>query len=168
MFCERGHLRFDGLYLLENEYFRTIERDLRSPYAKTIRTTYYRYFHFRPKGVVYYALINGDPPNVRKPLPLDDKRLRVGSYRANSSQAVLRVDIGHLVLYIRVELSQTRNGAHNRLYMIDFKGKANEDDEAISFPLPDADFQFFRERPDREDAQVRPQLLQTQVQLQVG
>lgn len=83
---------------------------------------------------MYYALVNeSEKPSLRRPFDMTDKRLRkgpccvvfskqrkrntnnttttqTGVYKANSSQAVIKVDVGHLMLLMRLELSETRKG----------------------------------------------------------
>jgi hypothetical protein len=142
MFIYRPHIRYDGIYVLETKYWRTLERDLQHAHSRTIEISYYRYLHFQSNGSVAYALLN-EPPNFKKPFTLDDKRIQMGAYKANSTELILKVDVGHMIALMRLTLHETLRGAHNRLLFTEFRGKTSSEPD-IRFPCPTQPFVFYK------------------------
>ena len=71
-----------------------------------------------------------------------------GQWRANSSEVIVKACLQHITLLLRLGLSETRIGSHNRLYWIEFAGKEFDAYgvlQRVQFPLPEDGFEFVKE-----------------------
>lgn len=154
-FTQTLHVRFDGLYVLKVSYFSNgVERGGKIPSI----ISYYRYFRFFPRGVVLYALLNYDPDitsnwfsqygaKVKKdgsviPQPVME-RIRYGKYKVLNGVVTCTVDIGHMVVELRMSFDNIVAGANDRLELVSFTGTTQGED-AVQFPSPSPWFHFRR------------------------
>jgi len=150
MFIHRAHVRFDGFYVQENVRTRVVERDLYHPHPRVISTKFWRVIQFCPDGTLRFMLSNERP---RKGVFLrhragDGGTIGNGQWRANSSEVIVKACLQHITLLLRLGLSETRIGSHNRLYWIEFAGKEFDAYgvlQRVQFPLPEDGFEFVKE-----------------------
>ena len=162
MVINRPHARLDGIYVLETKYWKPGGERFGEKIQRIIEVTYYRYLHFHPQGRLYYALLN-TPPSLFHPLPTSHPHLRAAQYLYSSHghHVHVKVDVGHEVQYMKLQMRQTRGeerwggvlmqggkkiaegGAWNRLRVVEFKGKGEKERQFYYYQPPSTEFLFY-------------------------
>ena len=163
MVIDRPHARLDGIYVLETKYWKPGGERFGEKQQRIIEVTYYRYLHFHPGGRLYYALLN-TPPSLFHPLPTaSHPQLRPAQYLYSSHghHIHIKVDVGHEVQYMKLQMRQTRGeerwggvlnqggkrvaegGAWNRLRVVEFKEKAEKEKQFCYYNPPSTEFLFY-------------------------
>lgn len=151
VFIRTPLVRFDGGYILKHTTYRKGGMSIRmeaEELSRVIEMSYYRYVRFYPNNLVEYAVVNTNP--AEKPIPKN--KLTRGNYRwMKDGRVQFKAAMSHLTVYIQCDLTETWDGAHNRLYFSQFKGECVSCDGVEymqHFAMDDCPWRFW---PDFDD-----------------
>lgn len=143
LFFGRPRVRFDGVYVFEHSFFKTITvGDFMSLNREVVKVAYYRYLRFLPHRRVVYALLNYPPERALSWIYPGNKHVHMGTFDVKKSVVSATVDVVYMRTWMTLEIEN--EPFFDRMQMIEFEGKADDELERTRFPVGQRPFRFHK------------------------
>jgi len=106
MFINRPHVRFDRLYVLERSWFRPGAGSVLAPVGSVVKTGWYRYLRFRPRGKVLYTLVANPIRNLKE----HHRGCKVGQYIYRNGMVEMNIDMEYMDGFMQAEFATPARG----------------------------------------------------------